>query len=52
MAEKMRLDDEQIIGITKLKVQAFSLAALEMVLRDIFVKVSSMKERTSIQIAT
>ena len=47
----MRMDDEGIFGITKLKLQAFSLAALEMILGDI-VKVSSMMERTSIQIAT
>ena len=52
MAEKMRIDDKQIFGITKLKLQAFSLAALEMILGDIVVKVSSMMERTSIQIAT
>ena len=52
MAEKMRMDDERIFGITKLKLQAFSLAALEMILGDIFVKVSSMMERTSIQIVT
>ena len=52
MAEKMRMDDERIFGITKLKLQAFSLAALEMILGDIVVKVSSMMERTSIQIAT
>ena len=52
MAEKMRLDDEQIFGITKLKLQAISLAALEMILGDIVVKVSSMMERTSIQIVT
>ena len=52
MAEKMRLDDERIFGITKLKLQAFSLAALEMILGDIVVKVSSMMERTSIQIVT
>ena len=52
MAEKMRMDDEPIFGITKLKLQAFSLAALEMILGDIVVKVSSMMERTSIQIAT
>ena len=48
----MRMDDERILGITKLKLQVFSLAALEMILGDIFVKVSSMMERTSIQIAT
>ena len=52
MAEKMRMDDERIFGITKLKLQAFSLAALEMILGDIVVKVSSVMERTSIQIAT
>ena len=52
MVEKMRMDDEQIFGITKLKLQAFSMAALEMILGDIVVKVSSMMERTSIQIAT
>ena len=51
-AEKMRMDDERIFGITKLKLQAFSLAALEMILGDIVVKVSSMMERTSIQIVT
>ena len=39
MAEKMRMDDKQIFGITKLKLQAFSLAALEMILGDIVVKV-------------
>ena len=39
-------------GITMLKLQAFSLAALEMILEDIVVKVSSVMERTSIQIAT
>ena len=45
--------DEGIFGITKLKLQAFSLAALEMILGDIVVKVSSMMERAtaSIQIA-
>ena len=52
MAEKMRMDDEQIFGITKLKLQAFSLAALEMILGDIVVKVTSMMERSSIKIAT
>ena len=36
------MDDERIFGITKLKLQAFSLAALEMILGDIAVKVSSM----------
>ena len=52
MVVRMRMDDERIFGITKLKLQAFSLAALEMILGDIVVKVSSMMERTSIQIAT
>ena len=51
MAEKMRMDDERIFGITKLKLQAFSLAALEMILGDIVVQVTSMMERSSIQIA-
>ena len=52
MAEKMRMDDERIFGITKLKLQAFSLAALAMILGDIVVKVTSMMERSSIKIAT
>ena len=52
MTEKMRMDDEQIFGITKLKLQAFRLAALEVILGDIVVKVSPMIERTSIKIAT
>ena len=52
MTEKMRMDDEQIFGITKLKLHGFRLAALEMILGDIVVKVSSMTERTSIQIDT
>ena len=52
MADKMMKDNERTFGITKLKVQAFSLAALEIILGDIVVKVSSMMERTSIQIAT
>ena len=51
-AEKIRMDDEQIFGITKLKLQAFSLAALGMILGDIVVKVTSMMQRSSIQIAT
>ena len=42
MAEKMRMDDERSFGITKLKLHIFSLAALEMILGDIVVKVSSM----------
>ena len=52
MDEEMRMDDERIFGIAKLKLQAFSLAALEMIVGDIVVKVTSMMERTSIQIAT
>ena len=44
------MDDKQIFGITKLKLQAFSLAALEMIPWDIVVKVSMM-EKTNIQIA-
>ena len=52
IAKKMRMDDKGIFGITKLKLQAFSLAALEMILRDIVVKVTSMMERSSIQITT
>ena len=32
------MDDERIFGITKLKLQVFSLAALEMSLGDIVVK--------------
>ena len=48
----MRMGGGRIFGITKLKLKAFSLAALEMILGDIVVKVSSMMERTSIQIAT
>ena len=51
-AEKIDMDEEQIFGITKLKLQAFSLTALEMILGDIVVKVSLMMERTSIHIAT
>ena len=51
-AEKIRMDDEQIFGITKLKLQAFSLAALAMFLGDIVVKVTSKMGRSSIQIAT
>ena len=48
MAKKMR----RIFGITKLKLQAFNMAALEMILEDIVVKVTSMMERSSIQITT
>ena len=44
MAKKMR----RIFGITKLKLQAFNMAALEMILEDIVVKVTSMMERSSI----
>ena len=43
-AEKNRMDDERIFGITKLKLQA----ALEMILGDM--RVTSMMERSSIQI--
>ena len=43
-AEKMRMDDERIFGITKLKLQA----ALEMILGDM--RVTSIMERSSIQI--
>ena len=50
--DEERMEDERIFGITKLKLHAFSLAAREMILGDIVVKVSSMMERTSIQIAT
>ena len=39
-SRKMRMDEERIFGITKLKLQAFNLAALKMILRDIAVKVS------------
>ena len=38
IAKKIRMDDKQIFGITELKLQAFSLAALEMSLGDIVVK--------------
>ena len=38
------MDNEQIFGITKLKLQDFSLTTLEMILGDIFVKVTSMME--------
>ena len=43
-AEKMRMDDERIFGISKLKLQA----ALEMILGDM--RVTSIMERSSIQI--
>ena len=52
MAEKMRMDDERIFGIIKLKLQVFSLAALKTILGDIVVKVTSMMEMSSTQIAT
>ena len=39
-------------SFTKLKLQAFNLAALGMILGDIVVKVTSMMQRSSIQIAT
>ena len=44
-AEKIRINEERIFGITKLKLQAFSLVALEMSLGDIVVKVTSMVEK-------
>ena len=47
MAEKMRMDNERIFGITKLKLQAFSLAALKMILGDIVVKVKK-REKNSV----
>ena len=43
MAEKMRMDEERIFGITKLKLQAFSLAALEMILGDIVTKMATFR---------
>ena len=46
------MDDERIFGITKLKLQAFSLSALEIILGNIVVKVTSMMKRSKIQIAT
>ena len=45
MVEKVRMDD-------KLKLQASSLALLEIVLEDIVLKVTSMMESLSIKIAT
>ena len=42
--KKMRMDDERNFGITKLNVQAFSQAALEIILGDIVMKVTSMME--------
>ena len=50
--DEERMEDEGIFWINKLKLQAFSLAALEMSLGDIVVKVNSMMERSSIQITT
>ena len=47
---KVRMDDERIFENTKLKLQALSLAELEMILEEIFVKVTSIMERSSIQI--
>ena len=52
IAKKMRMEDGEIFGITKLKLQAFSLAALEMSLGDIIVKFTSMMEMSIIQITT
>ena len=37
MAEKMRLDDERIFGITKLKLQAFSLDSVNVSLFVFFI---------------
>ena len=48
MAEKVRRDDKLILGITKFKLQALSLAALEIVV----LKVISRIESLSIHIAT
>ena len=47
---KVRMDDERIFENTKLKLQALRLAELEMILEEIFVKVTSIMERSSIQI--
>ena len=47
MAKKVRMDDKLILGIIKLNLQASSLAALEIVLEDIVLKVTSMRESLS-----
>ena len=47
MDEKVRLDDERILMIAKLELQGLSLAALEIVLEDIVLKVTSMRESLS-----
>ena len=47
MAKKVRMDDKLILGIIKLKLQALSLEALEIVLEDIVLKVTSMRESLS-----
>ena len=52
MVVKVRMNDERIFENTKLKLQALSMAELEMILEDIVVKVTSILERPSIQIAT
>ena len=52
MAKKVRMDDKLILGIIKLNLQASSLAALEIVLEDIVLKVTLMMESLSIQIRT
>ena len=48
------MDDGQIFGIKKLTLQALplNLAALEMILEDIVVVVTSMMKMSNIQIAT
>ena len=51
MVDKVRMSDKLILRISKLKLQASSLAALEIVLEDIVLKVTSMMESLSIQIA-
>ena len=50
MVKDGREDEDGRRAITKLKLQAFSLATLEMILGDIVVKVTSMMERSSIRI--
>ena len=52
MVMKVRMNDERVFENTKLKLQALSLAELEMILEDIVVKVTSILERPSIQIST
>ena len=52
MVVKVRINDERVFENTKLKLQALSLAELEMILEDIVVKVNLILERPSIQIDT